>query len=84
MNTSGIGLGLVISQQLVTNLGGEISFDSEEDVGSTFRFTVRLEQCESDSESGVYSYIEPPTEVLPNQEKLVFEWESRLREHDIS
>ena len=50
MNTSGIGLGLVISQKLATNLGGEISFESEEKVGSTFKFTVKLEQLVNESD----------------------------------
>ena len=50
MNTSGIGLGLVISQKLATNLGSEISFESEENVGSTFKFTVKLEQLVNEND----------------------------------
>jgi len=50
MNTSGIGLGLVISQKLATNLGGETSFESEENVGSTFKFTVKLEQLVNEND----------------------------------
>ena len=44
MNTSGIGLGLVISDCLVTNLGGKITLESKENEGSTFSFTIKLHE----------------------------------------
>jgi PAS domain S-box-containing protein len=37
----GTGLGLAISQQLVAEIGGELSFDSAESVGTAFRLTLR-------------------------------------------
>ena len=41
-NTNGIGLGLVISEQLVNRLGGKMSFTSKEGEGSNFSFTFKL------------------------------------------
>jgi two-component system sensor histidine kinase BarA len=37
----GTGLGLVISKHLVEQMGGEINFDSTQDQGSTFWFTIK-------------------------------------------
>ena len=42
MNTSGIGLGLVISENIVNMFDGIIDFDSVPDEGSTFTFTFKL------------------------------------------
>ena len=42
MNIHGIGLGLTISQKIVEQFGGEISVDSKEGKGSTFKFKLKL------------------------------------------
>jgi signal transduction histidine kinase len=42
MNTSGIGLGLVISQNIIKQYQGTITLDSEYGRGSTFTFALKL------------------------------------------
>ena len=42
MNTNGIGLGLVISDQIVSQFEGSMSFESTFGVGSTFSYTFKL------------------------------------------
>lgn len=44
MNTQGIGLGLVISEKIISHFGGRIHLISEIGVGSTFGFTIDLEE----------------------------------------
>ena len=43
MNINGIGLGLMIAQQIVEKFDGTISVDSEHGKGSCFQFTFKLE-----------------------------------------
>jgi len=46
MNTNGIGLGLVISENIVNKFGGIIEFNSIPGEGSTFTFNFKLEEME--------------------------------------
>ena len=42
MNTHGIGLGLVISENIVEMFGGQIDFNSIPEEGSIFTFSFKL------------------------------------------
>ena len=42
MNTKGIGLGLVIVDQIVKKFDGEISFESIAGKGSNFTYSMKL------------------------------------------
>ena len=42
MNTKGIGLGLVIADQIVDKFDGKITFESIPGKGSNFTFTMKL------------------------------------------
>ena len=44
MNIKGIGLGLVISQNIVNEFGGKIGVESKYGVGTTFAFSFNLEK----------------------------------------
>ena len=48
MNTKGIGLGLVISENIVNMFDGSIDFHSVPGEGSTFTFTFKLSEPLSD------------------------------------
>jgi len=48
MNTSGIGLGLVISKQIVEQYEGSIQVKSIPGEGSTFSFRVKLGELQEE------------------------------------
>ena len=71
----GTGLGLVICQQLVNMMEGTISLESEFGRGSTFKFTVWLEESEIEQTS-----LKTPTLSLRNLKVLVVDDNTAARE----
>ena len=71
MNTQGIGLGLVIADQIVAQFNGTIKFKSKIDVGSTFTFNFKLEEGNLSQESipQVQEF-----DVLCNDRAISFNW----------
>jgi len=51
INTSGIGLGLVISKQIVEQYGGFIQLKSNYGEGSTFSFKIKLDKVPNEEKS---------------------------------
>ena len=69
----GTGLGLTITKRLVEMLGGNISFESEPDNGSTFRVRIPVgeEQIASECTKGGTDVERLPAEPLRNRRVLV-------------
>jgi PAS domain S-box-containing protein len=62
---SGTGLGLAISQRLVAELGGELSFESVPDRGTTFSLTLLPEEMPETSRSGFHAKNAEVSPVTP-------------------
>jgi signal transduction histidine kinase len=67
LNTHGIGLGLVISEQIVQQFRGKISFESEPNHGSTFTFSFMLDHK-------VQEEIITDKQFMPDTCDLQFKW----------
>ncbi len=61
----GSGLGLSIVHQLVTAMGGQVKATSEESVGTTIEFVLRLPPGESLSQPGYLSSKPPSADASP-------------------
>ena len=55
MNTKGIGLGLVISDKIVSQFNGTVTFTSVPDVGSQFTYTFVLNSSEEFDQLNIYN-----------------------------
>jgi PAS domain S-box-containing protein len=62
---SGTGLGLAISQRLVAELGGELSFESVPDRGTTFSLTLLPEEMSETFRSGIHAKNADVSPVTP-------------------
>lgn len=69
----GSGLGLVISQKLAHIMGGEISLESTEEIGSVFNFSVEVEYTEKD-----YKFL---SQDLKNKKVLIISNKKEMREN---
>lgn len=72
MNVNGIGLGLMISKLIVEKFEGNISFTSQEGIGSCFTFTFKLQTAldiKSQDSSGLQHL---------DQTYLVFQWKPKI------
>jgi len=47
LNKDGVGLGLAVSKNMATSMGGDITFESQLGVGSTFTLMLPLKQDEN-------------------------------------
>ena len=77
MNTKGIGLGLMICDKIVKKFGGQITLESEFNVGSEFTFSFQLTRPEDVKEKK----NEVKEGFQLNSEKLFYEWKPQ---HDIT
>ncbi|MBN1253487.1 MAG: PAS domain S-box protein [Bacteroidales bacterium] len=69
----GTGLGLSITKDLVERLGGEISLESEENVGSKFYFTLPFNQNFPEKKNEKINELTDNTLLLKNKKILIAE-----------
>ena len=76
LNSKGIGLGLNISKQIVTILGGKIAVSSIYGLGTEFKFAIAINQSSHQGQRKVNNILKSlkDDEVQIGGVKLKFEW----------
>ena len=77
MNTSGIGLGLTTCVQIVKQFDGYISIHSTLNIGSTFKFTFKLQKEDHQEDQIFQNQMN-----LLNSREMKFTWRPPLRNID--
>ena len=81
--TSGAGLGLTITRQLINRMGGQLKVESEPDVGSEFRVTIPCpciqdEHDEMPSLSGTVLWVDDDPDILSLYQVVLENWGLRV------
>jgi hypothetical protein len=87
MNTNGVGLGLVISKQIVLQFGGSIKLESEVGVGSKFTFTFKLDDPASRDLDDIEKINEQSIQIYQkylNDKNLHFDWKPTIKVNRIT
>ena len=72
----------MISKQIVEKFEGEILFESEKDIGSTFYFTFKL-KAKREIEKEQMEILDPRLETL-DQCNFIYKWESQSNKYELS
>lgn len=78
-NTSGAGLGLTITRQLINRMGGKLKVESKPDVGSEFRVSIPCprapdEHKESPQLSGTLLWVDDDQDILSLYQLMLESW----------
>jgi PAS domain S-box-containing protein len=65
----GTGLGLAISRQLIEHMGGEVGFESEPNIGSSFWFELELARGTTGTVTGSASPLRKPADLASMAER---------------
>lgn len=81
----GTGLGLSISKVIIDRLGGEISVRSQEEMGTTFIFTIPYTHTDGEvAENGDSPDMEPEnTDLTPHKEIIILVAEDHQNNYDL-